>query len=169
MPSCARAARPESIEALLGRPSPPGQRRRAVRGLRRRAARLSGEDGRPLARALGQLHGELSRHLDSEPRLAEVVAMLESARIQADEAASLLERLADDLDTDPAQLQELEAGCRACTSWRASTACRCPNSRRAATRSAPNSSACAAPASAAPLWRQSARRRWRTGARRRAR
>jgi DNA repair protein RecN (Recombination protein N) len=35
--------------------------------------------------------------------------MLDSARIQADEAAGLLERLADELDIDPVQAQELEA------------------------------------------------------------
>src|SRR5207342_1248284 len=88
---------PASIETLLG------SHRRQANAAALSAAyddaltRLSGDDGRPLARALGQLHGELSRHLDSEPRLAEVVAMLESARIQADEAAGLLERLADEL------------------------------------------------------------------------
>jgi DNA repair protein RecN (Recombination protein N) len=99
----------DSIEALLG-----GHRRHANAAALSAAyasalARLGGDDGRPLTRSLGQLHSELSRHVDSEPRLAEVGELLESARIQADEAASLLERLADELDTDPAQLQEMEA------------------------------------------------------------
>jgi DNA repair protein RecN (Recombination protein N) len=100
---------PESIESLLG-----GHRRQAHAAALSAAyadalARLSGDDGRPLARSLGQMHVELSKHRDAEPRLAEVAELLESARIQAVEAASLIERLADELDTDPAQLQELEA------------------------------------------------------------
>jgi DNA repair protein RecN (Recombination protein N) len=99
----------EAIDALVG-----GHKRQANSAALSAAyatalAKLSGDEGRPLARSLGTLQAELSRHLDSEPRLGEVVALLESARIQADEAASLLERLADELDTDPAQLQELEA------------------------------------------------------------
>jgi len=99
----------DAIEALLG-----GHRRQANAAALSAAyagalARLSGEDGRPLARSLGSLHAELSRHLDSEPRLEEVAALLDSARIQADEAASLIERLADELDTDPAAMQELES------------------------------------------------------------
>ena len=99
----------EAIEALLG-----GHRRQANSAALSVAyagalTRLGGEDGRPLTRSLSQLQAELSRHLDSEPRLEEVASLLESARIQADEAASLLERLADELDTDPAQMQELEA------------------------------------------------------------
>ena len=98
-----------SIEALLG-----GHRRQANAAALSAAyanalARLGGDEGRPLARSLGQLQAELSRHVDSEPRLAEVHELLESARIQADEAASLIERLADELDTDPAQLQDMEA------------------------------------------------------------
>jgi DNA repair protein RecN (Recombination protein N) len=99
----------EAIEALLG-----GHKRQANSAALSAAyasalAKLAGDEGRPLARSLGALQSELSRHLDSEPRLGEVAALLESARIQADEAASLLERLADELDTDPAQLQEMEA------------------------------------------------------------
>ena len=99
----------DAIESLLG-----GHRRQSNAATLSAAyanalTRLSGEDGRPLARSLGSLHSELSKHLESEPRLEEVTALLDSARIQADEAASLVERLADELDTDPAQLQELEA------------------------------------------------------------
>jgi DNA repair protein RecN (Recombination protein N) len=99
----------DAIESLLG-----GHRRQANAATLSAAyanalARLSGEEGRPLARSLGSLHSELSKHLESEPRLEEVTALLESARIQADEAASLVERLADELDTDPAQMQELAA------------------------------------------------------------
>jgi DNA repair protein RecN (Recombination protein N) len=98
----------EAIETLLA-----GHRRQANAAALSSAygnalARLSGEERESLSRTLSQLQSELSRHQDSEPRLAEVVALFDSARIQADEAAHLLERLADELDTDPAALQELE-------------------------------------------------------------
>lgn len=72
-------------------------------------ARLSGDEGISIARSLRQLTGELSRHLESESRLGEVTALFESAEIQLDEAANLLERLRDDLDLDPAHLEQLEA------------------------------------------------------------
>ena len=56
-------------------------------------ARLSGDEGQSLSRGLRQANGELGRHLDSEPRLREVTALLESAEIQIDEAGGLIERL----------------------------------------------------------------------------
>ena len=71
-------------------------------------ARLSGDETGSVSRGVHQLRSELSRQLDSEPRLAEVTALFESAGIQLDEAANLLERLRDDLDLDAAHLQELE-------------------------------------------------------------
>lgn len=71
--------------------------------------RLSGEEGGSLARNLRQVASELSRHIDSEPRLGEVTSLLDSAEIQLDEAASALERLRDELDLDPDHLQQLEA------------------------------------------------------------
>jgi DNA repair protein RecN (Recombination protein N) len=97
----------EAIEALLA-----GHRRQANAAALSKAyasalARLGDEDGGP-ARALARMHAELLRQSDSEPRLAEALALLDSARIQADEAAAQLERLADELELDPARLQELE-------------------------------------------------------------
>jgi DNA repair protein RecN (Recombination protein N) len=71
--------------------------------------RLSGDEGISIARSLRQLTGELSRHVESETRLGEVTALLESAEIQLDEATNLLERLRDDLDLDPAHLEQLES------------------------------------------------------------
>jgi DNA repair protein RecN (Recombination protein N) len=71
-------------------------------------ARLSGDDSGAPARSLHQIAAELSRQLDSESRLAEVSALLESAQIQIDEAGSLLERLRDDLDLDALHLGQLE-------------------------------------------------------------
>jgi DNA repair protein RecN (Recombination protein N) len=98
----------ESIESLLG-----GHRRQANAAALSGAyagalSRLASDEEHAPARAFSRIHSELSRHLDSEPRLAEALALLESARIQADEAAGLLERLADELELDPARLQELE-------------------------------------------------------------
>ena len=71
-------------------------------------SRLCGDDGFSVARGLRQLTTELSRHLESEGRLGEVTALFESAEIQLDEAASLLERLRDGLDLDPHSLEQLE-------------------------------------------------------------
>ena len=71
-------------------------------------ARLSGDEGVCISRSLRQLTGELSRHVESESRLGEVIALFESAEIQLDEAANLLERLRDSLDLDPAHLELLE-------------------------------------------------------------
>ena len=70
--------------------------------------RLSGDDGFSLYRSLRQTLSELSKLVEHEPRLAEVVQSLESAEIQIDEANGCIERIRDDLDTDPQRLQELE-------------------------------------------------------------
>jgi len=72
-------------------------------------ARLAGDDGVSLSRGLRQVQAELTRHADSEPRLAEIAAVLETAGIELDEATSALERLRDELDLDPAHLADLEA------------------------------------------------------------
>ena len=72
-------------------------------------ARLAGDDGPDLSRLLAQVEVELSRHLDHEPRLAEAVALVESARIQLEEAGNLLERSRDDLEMDPSALAAAEA------------------------------------------------------------
>ena len=72
-------------------------------------AQLSGEDGVGVARGLRQVTAELARQHEHEPRLAEVSALVDSARIQLDEAASLLERWRDELELDERQLQSLES------------------------------------------------------------
>ena len=99
---------PESIQALLA-----GHRRQAhaaalLAGYDAALARLGGDDGLDLGRSLGQALSELSRQQEHEPRLAEAIGLIESARIQIDEAASLLERWRDELELDPAQLAGLE-------------------------------------------------------------
>ena len=70
---------------------------------------LAGDDGPALVRRLQQLRGGLSRERAHEPRLDEVDALLDSAAIQLEEAALLLQRVRDDLDVDPAQFEALDA------------------------------------------------------------
>lgn len=79
-----------------------------LQGCEAALARLAGDDGQSLARALHQVSAELSRLSSDEPRLAEVVALLESADIQLAEASAGLERIRDDFDLDPSRLQQLE-------------------------------------------------------------
>ncbi len=79
-----------------------------LQGCETALARLAGDDGLSLGRALHQVIAELSRLSGDEPRLAEVVALLESADIQLAEAGAGLERIRDDFDLDPARLQQLE-------------------------------------------------------------
>ena len=132
------------------------------------APSLGGDEGPSLGRQLQQVRNELARQAEHEPRLADIDAMLDTAAIQLDEAASLLERVRADLDLDPAAFDELDrklgrlhdlARKHRVTPDAAGRAARCdrrPNSRR-----------CAAPANAcARSTAKSTRRapRWRTAA-----
>ena len=72
-------------------------------------AQLSGEDGIGVARNLRQVTSEVARQREHEPRLADVSALVDSARIQLDEAASLLQRWRDELELDESQLLALES------------------------------------------------------------
>jgi len=69
--------------------------------------RLGGEASLPLQ--LQRLRGALQREAAHEPRLHEVDAMLDSAAIQLDEAAALVERIRSDLDLDPDALATMES------------------------------------------------------------
>jgi DNA repair protein RecN (Recombination protein N) len=71
-------------------------------------ARLGGDEGPSLARALNQVRSELAHVAEHEPRLGEVDAMLDNAAIQIDEALSLLDRVRSDLEVDPDALAVLE-------------------------------------------------------------
>ena len=68
--------------------------------------RLGGEASLPLQ--LQRLRSALQREAVHEPRLEEVDAMLDSAAIQLDEAAALVERIRSDLDLDPEALATME-------------------------------------------------------------
>jgi DNA repair protein RecN (Recombination protein N) len=72
------------------------------------SAKLGGEDGPSLGRQLHQMRSELARQAEHEPRLLEIDAMLDTAAIQLDEAASLLERVRADLDLDPDAFDAME-------------------------------------------------------------
>jgi DNA repair protein RecN (Recombination protein N) len=61
-----------------------------------------------LARRLGEVVSRLSAHVAHDPALAEVVALLEPARIQIDEAARALRGYRQKLDIDPAELARVE-------------------------------------------------------------
>ncbi|TYT23762.1 DNA repair protein RecN [Luteimonas viscosa] len=102
--------RPEALETLVA-----GHRRHAhaaslIAACDETLSGLSGDDEGPsLERRLQQLRGGLSRERAHEPRLEEVDAMLESAAIQIDEAALLLQRVRDDLDLDPVRFEAMDA------------------------------------------------------------
>jgi len=66
------------------------------------------EGGPSLPRQLQQLRLTLTRVAEHEARLSQVDAMLDTTAIQIDEAAQLMQRVRDDLDLDPAQLEQLE-------------------------------------------------------------
>ncbi len=69
---------------------------------------LADTEGLSPIRVLRQAGLELGRKLDSEPRLTNVLELIESAGIQIDESVAAIERLRDELDLDPARLQELD-------------------------------------------------------------
>ena len=99
---------PESIASLVA-----GHRRHAhaaalIAACDGALARLGGDDGPSLGRALQHVRGDLARQAEHEPRLGEVDAMLDAAAIQLDEAVSLLERVRADLDVDPSALDDME-------------------------------------------------------------
>ena len=72
-------------------------------------ARLGGDEGPSLDRLLLQVRAALGRATEHEPRLGEADALLESAGLQIDEALAMVNRIRDDLELDPARLEELEA------------------------------------------------------------
>jgi DNA repair protein RecN (Recombination protein N) len=71
-------------------------------------ARLGGDEVPSLARLLQQARAGLARAAGHEPRLAEAHCLLEGAGVQIEEALALVGRIRDDLELDPARLEELE-------------------------------------------------------------
>jgi DNA repair protein RecN (Recombination protein N) len=68
---------------------------------------LSGSDG-ALTRRLGEIVTRLRAQMTHDPALAEILALLEPARIQIDEAARALRAYRQKLDVDPALLARIE-------------------------------------------------------------
>ncbi|KAF1697666.1 DNA repair protein RecN [Pseudoxanthomonas koreensis] len=71
-------------------------------------ARLGGDEAPSLARQLQQVRAGLARAAEHEPRLAEADVLLEGAGVQVEEALALVGRIRDDLELDPARMDELE-------------------------------------------------------------
>ncbi|MEB2320160.1 MAG: DNA repair protein RecN [Pseudomonadota bacterium] len=68
---------------------------------------LAGDDG-AISTRLHRILGRLRGLLDADPRLANVVEMLDSAAIQVDEAASELASYASRIDLDPQRLEQID-------------------------------------------------------------
>ncbi|MBE2292804.1 MAG: DNA repair protein RecN [Xanthomonadaceae bacterium] len=71
-------------------------------------ARLGGDEAPSLSRQLQQARAGLARAAADEPRLAEAATLLEGAGVQVEEALAAVGRIRDDLELDPARLDELE-------------------------------------------------------------
>lgn len=102
----AEALEPEALEALLARHRRASHAGALLEALGRAAALLSDEDG--AAAAIGPALSQLSRWTEAEPRLGEVLELLESARLQLGEASQRLDALREGLDLDPEALAELD-------------------------------------------------------------
>ncbi len=98
----------QAIETLVASHKRHAHAATLIEGCDNALAMLGGEDAPSLSRQLLQMRGELARLSGHDARLADVDGMLESACIQVDEALTLLGRIRDDLDTDPAHLETLE-------------------------------------------------------------
>ncbi len=99
---------PDSLEELAAAHRRQANAAGLLQGCEIALARLAGDEGLSLQRLLHQTQSELARLAGDEPRLAEVLSLLESAGIQLAEAAAGIERLHDDFDLDPDRLQSLE-------------------------------------------------------------
>lgn len=69
---------------------------------------LNGDDAPSLLTLLQQVRGELARVSQHDPRLGDIDALLDAAAIQLQEALVQLDRVQDDLDSDPQGLEDIE-------------------------------------------------------------
>ena len=99
---------PEAIAALGTAHRRQAHAAALIGACERVAGQLNGEDGHSVLGLLQSGRHELARVAEHEPRLREVDALLDGAVIQLDEALALLDRIGDDLDTDPEQFEEME-------------------------------------------------------------
>ncbi|PIQ36651.1 MAG: DNA repair protein RecN [Lysobacterales bacterium CG17_big_fil_post_rev_8_21_14_2_50_64_11] len=99
---------PEALEALASEHRRVSHGAALIAACERADALLAGDAYAAPAQLLGQAAAELTRMVEHEPALSEVVALLDSAAIQIDEAQRSLTRIRDTLDIDPEHLRELE-------------------------------------------------------------
>ncbi len=99
---------PESVELLLEAHRRQANAATLLTGYGRAIALIGDDEQLSLSDGLRRLRHELSELLAHEPGLEPMLESLDSVRIQLDEAQASLERLRDDLDLDPARLQQLE-------------------------------------------------------------
>jgi DNA repair protein RecN (Recombination protein N) len=99
---------PESIAELISSHRRHAHSAALIASCEQALGLLGGSDVPALSHQLQQVRTELARQVDLEPRLGEVDAMLDSALIQLDEAAALLEQIRADLDVDPAAFDDLD-------------------------------------------------------------
>lgn len=102
----AEALEPEAIEELQASHRRHAHASELIEACNVALGRISDDDA--ISGQLQRARSELARVQQHEPRLAEVDAMLDSAAIQLEEAAALLQVLHDDLDMDPDSYTELE-------------------------------------------------------------
>ena len=80
-----------------------------IESCQRASGLLNGdEDGPALLSLLQQVRNELGRVSQHDARLGEIDAMLDAAGIQLHEALAQLDRVQDDLDSDPDAFEEIE-------------------------------------------------------------
>jgi DNA repair protein RecN (Recombination protein N) len=104
----AETLEPEAIAALFAQHKRLANASSLIEGCGRGSEALAGEDGAAPADTLRAVQASLARLASDEPRLGEVVDLLEGAAVQVEEAAAALERVRDELELDPEQLQDLE-------------------------------------------------------------
>lgn len=104
----AEVLEPEAIAGVFAQHKRLANASTLIEGCGRSSEALAGEDGAAPADTLRAVQATLARLAGDEPRLNEVMDLLEGAAVQAEEAAAALERIRDELELDPDQLQELE-------------------------------------------------------------
>jgi DNA repair protein RecN (Recombination protein N) len=79
-----------------------------IEACQRAGGLLNGDDAPSLLAQLQQVRGELSRVSQHDVRLTDIDAMLDAAGIQLHEALVQLDRVQDDLDSDPDAFEDIE-------------------------------------------------------------
>ncbi|WP_397608842.1 DNA repair protein RecN [Silanimonas sp.] len=97
---------PADIDALLAQHRRAANAGALVQACDRAGLLIGDDDG--AAAGIGQALAALSKWVADEPRIAEAAALAESARLQLQEAAGLLEAARDGLELDPDELQRGE-------------------------------------------------------------